>query len=244
MPLTDTRTRTGTSSRRGTGAVFRAGIPPLFFWQHCTLALLAGILSARHILPGSAAAVILLLFCPAPGGVSVRARRFVLLLCVLAGFFHMRHAIPEPPTDIPAWFHAGERIEAQGKIVSVSGLPDRRLRILLEDVRPASGNSLPPLPGKVNLSWDQARLPGTPRPLPGQYIVFTSRIRPVSSFTNIDAAERGQRYRRILGGKGCMVQCLDHVAPRKGLSRKDRRQPWFWPGTARKGENRLCAQPR
>lgn len=171
MPLTDTRTRTGASSRRGTGAVFRAGIPPLFFWQHCTLALLAGILSARHILPGSAAAVILLLFCPAPGGVSVRARRFVLLLCVLAGFFHMRHAIPEPPTDIPVWFHAGERIEAQGKIVSVSGLPDRRLRILLEDVRPASGNSLPPLPGKVNLSWDQARLPGTPRPLPGQYIV-------------------------------------------------------------------------
>lgn len=234
MPLTDTRTRTGASSRRGTGAVFRAGIPPLFFWQHCTLALLAGILSARHILPGSAAAVILLLFCPAPGGVSARARRFVLLLCVLAGFFHMRHAIPEPPTDIPAWFHAGERIEAQGKIVSVSGLPDRRLRILLEDVRPASGNSLPPLPGKVNLSWDQARLPGTPRPLPGQYIVFTSRIRPVSSFTNIDAAERGNDIAAYWAAKDVWFNAWIMSRPGRASPARTEGSPDFGPGLREK----------
>ncbi len=119
------------------------------------------------------------------------ARRFVLLLCMIAGFLHMRHAEPEYPVDIPAWFNSGERVEVRGQVASVNGLPDRRLRILLENVRPAADTSLPPLPGKVNFSWDQARLPGTPRPLPGQYLVVTSRIRPVSSFTNINAGEQG-----------------------------------------------------
>lgn len=195
-------------SSQGAAASFRPGVPPLFFWQMCTLGVLIGVISARHCLAGCAAAAILLWLCPAPGKDSLKqacsppaarqcylepasARRFVLVLCMIAGFVHMRHAEPEYPVDIPAWFKSGERVEIRGQVASVAGLPDRRLRILLENVRPAADASLPPLPGRVNFSWDQARLPGTPRPLPGQYLIVTSRIRPVSSFTNINAGEKG-----------------------------------------------------
>lgn len=185
------------------------GVPPLFFWQICTLAVLTGVISARHCLAGCAAGAILLWLCPAPGRDSsvkhgcspatgrpfhvkpALARRVVLLLCMIAGFVHMRHAEPDYPVDIPAWFNIGERVEIRGQVASVTGLPDRRLRILLEHVCPAANTSLPPLPGKVHFVWDQAHLPGTPRPIPGQYLIVTSRIRPVSSFSNINAGERG-----------------------------------------------------
>lgn len=169
----------------------RAGLPPLFFWELCTLALLIGVLASRHLFPGLAGAALLLLLCPSPGGSSAAARRMVLLLCVVAGFFHMRLAEPEAVGEIPSWFIAGEKLEYRGRVVSVAGLPDRRLRILLEEVRPVEGEELAPLPGRVNLSWDQGRVPGTARPLPGQHVLFLSRIRPVSSSVNIDAVEKG-----------------------------------------------------
>lgn len=182
-------------SSQGSASSFRTGVPPLFFRQICTLAVLIGVISARHCLAGCAAGAILLWLCPAAGRPfqvkPVLARRVVLLLCMIAGFAHMRHAEPEYPMDIPAWFRSGERVEIRGQVASVTGLPDRRLRILLEDVRPAADASLPPLPGKVHFAWDQTRLPGTPRPIPGQYLIVTSRIRPVSSFSNINAGERG-----------------------------------------------------
>lgn len=198
-PLNETQKK---SSPRGASPAFRVGVPPLFFWQICTLGVLAGVIAARHGFAGGVAAAILVWLCPAPGGASVNARRFVLLLCVLAGFLHMRNAEPALHEQTPSWFTAGEKVEIRGRVVSVTGLPDRRLRILLDEVRPAADASLPPLPGKVNFAWDQARLPGTPRPLPGQYLVFTSRIRPVSSFTNIDAGEKGNDLTAYWAAKG------------------------------------------
>lgn len=89
-------------------------------------------------------------------------------------------------------------------------------------------------PGKVNLSWDQARLPGTPRPLPGQYIVFTSRIRPVSSFTNIDAAERGNDIAAYWAAKDVWFNAWIMSRPGRASPARTEGSPDFGPGLREK----------
>lgn len=67
-----------------------------------------------------------------------------------------------------------------GIVTSTQGLPENRLKILLEDVAPPGEK---PLPGLCAWTWDSPLF----APLPGQKICLKRSIRPVSAFANSSA---------------------------------------------------------
>jgi competence protein ComEC len=172
--------------------------PGLLFWQIYVLAALAGVLASQVPLLGLPAG--LTLFFGAGGMPWKRALLFAL--CVGAGAAYSSCSRPGPPEENPPWQDETAKLLLTGQVAEVSGQPDRRLRILLENVRPADDPEAAALPGRVNWSWDQGKSPGAIRPLPGQTVTLTARILPVSGFANEGGgdladywAERGVRHR-------------------------------------------------
>ncbi len=154
--------------------------PALLFRQICVLAAVAGVWAGRAPIPGLTAAVLVWI----AAGALPRARLAVFLLCVAAGAGLSLATRPEAPPTPPDWFEAGSSVRLQGRVAEVSGQPDRRLRVLLEDVRPEGDLAAAPLPGRVNWTWDRNKSAPGPRPLPGQTVGLTAKLRPVSGFAN------------------------------------------------------------
>ena len=125
--------------------------PALLFRQICVLAAVAGVWAGRAPIPGLTAAVLVWI----AAGALPRARLAVFLLCVAAGAGLSLATRPEAPPTPPDWFEAGSSVRLQGRVAEVSGQPDRRLRVLLEDVRPEGDLAAAPLPGRVNWTWDR-----------------------------------------------------------------------------------------
>ena len=96
------------------------------------------------------------------------ARSLLVLLLFAAGFLPVRHLLTPP--SAPGWTTAlieapaRERPRLCGHIRSVSGLPDDRLRMLLDGVRPEDVPDAAPLPGLVAWTWDAPAR----RPLPAR----------------------------------------------------------------------------
>ncbi|WP_165079066.1 MULTISPECIES: ComEC/Rec2 family competence protein [unclassified Desulfovibrio] len=157
--------------------------PPLF-WQVCLLFWCAGILAALWPAEGLTGALLLLLADP-----RLRApRRALLALAVCAaglavGLWQLA-PLRSPPAE-PAWL-AGAPGEAAktppvrlcGTVRRVAGLPDGRLRVILENVRPEAGGEA--LAGRVAWTWDEAAF----RPLAGQSVCLERRPVPVRGFAN------------------------------------------------------------
>lgn len=113
------------------------------------------------------------------------ARALLALLLFAAGCLPARQLLETPPA--PSWHIAAladaparERPRLCGRIRSVNGLPDNRLRILLEDVRPEGSPAAAPLPGLVAWTWDEA----AQRPLAGQTVCLRAPLRPVHGQRN------------------------------------------------------------
>lgn len=156
----------------------------LYFWQVCLLAYMAGIACLHSFLLGAS-----VLFCIAvadwPRLRRSVARILLLLLVFSAGCAVAQWNMPQKP-DFSATGHAaflGEKLRFEGTVERVDALPDARLRVILSNVRPVEGErgaDLPPLPGLLVLTWQDAPV----YPLPGQILAATTRIQPIRAFTN------------------------------------------------------------
>lgn len=73
-------------------------------------------------------------------------------------------------------------VDITGRLVAVRGLPDRRLRLLLDEVRAVSATGTAAAPcGRVAWTWEAPDR----RPLAGERVVFRARLRPVAGFRNV-----------------------------------------------------------
>ncbi len=175
----------------------------MLFRQVLVLFFLAGITAAAAPVPACTAFALLAwadrrAWRPAGFGAA--------LACALAGWIAGELAEPPPAPEPPAWLHEiMERravVRVRGDVVSVSGLADQRLRIVLADVRPAGSDPidsapdlLPALPGRLAWTWER---PEGRRPLAGQTLEVTLRIRPARGFRN-DGGWDSERYWRRRG---------------------------------------------
>lgn len=168
--------------------------PPLLFRQICILAGVLGILFLRHPQPALLGLLFLwLLDWP-------RSRALPPLLGILAGFAlgallgfgaEPPHSISMPswaveattPTDDTKSSYA-RGVLVSGRIRETNPLPEGRLRVILEQVRPVSaGNALPPLPAGLVLSWRNPP-PELVAAGPGQQLRAVLRLRTVRAFAN------------------------------------------------------------
>ncbi len=160
-------------------------IPSLLFRHWCVLAMLAGVLASRAPWIGTLGCAVLLLALGRPR--HAWRRRTTLLACAALAWAYAALMTPLPPEHEPNWFVAGKTLRVRGDVTHVSGQPDRRLRLLLANVRPAGeqdAGELPGLPGLVVWSWDQGQSPDGPRPLPGQTVEADVRLYRVTGFRN------------------------------------------------------------
>lgn len=165
-------------------------LQPLLVRQVCLLFWCAGVLAALRPLEGLCAALFLLL-----ADTRFRTLRHVLLAAALcaAGFAMGRWRLEpllSPPPE-PAWLAAAHGETTQkpapricGVARHVQGLPDGRLRVILEAVRPeplpGDRHADAPLPGNCVWTWEE---PGF-RPLAGQTVCVSRRPVPVRGFAN------------------------------------------------------------
>ena len=153
-------------------------LPSLLFHQRLLLAVLAGSSATRDALFGVA------LFLLIPLVVRKETVRELWLLAVsfMLGFGMTYLALPEPP-DCPSWASVPRRnVLAQGDIVSVTGLPGERLRVILENVHPVDipRHLSSDLTAKIRKNLDRAipeELSGGRKGYPGR--VFESSNAPL-----------------------------------------------------------------
>lgn len=155
--------------------------PPLqalLFWQTGSLALVAGVVGVRFPVVGLTVFA-LLLFVDSRSWKP--ARLAVVLVCLLVGWWLGERAEPHRVETFPTWLEESlesrKAVRVCGEVVRVDGLPNRRLRIRLRDVRPVEGEMLP---GDLNWTWDESPL----RPIPGERVTVSLKIRPVQGFRN------------------------------------------------------------
>lgn len=159
-------------------------LQPLLFWEIGVLLFAAGIVAARFPLPALAA-------CALIAWTDSRLRRplccLVAIVCMAAGWWTGKKAEPVVPTARPPWLERAlssrRAISVEGHVVRVRGLPDKRLQIVLTEVRPAGADAEAVLPGALALTWET---PDAPRPLPGQRLTAKLKIRPVHGLRNRD----------------------------------------------------------
>lgn len=107
-------------------------LPSLLFRQRLLLAVLAGSAATRDAVFGVALLLLLLL---------VPARTAWSRIAALAAAFLLGGAVTltasPAPEDCPSWASVPRRnVLAEGRIVSVSGLPGERIRVILEKMHP------------------------------------------------------------------------------------------------------------
>lgn len=179
-------------------------LQPLLVRQVCLLFWCAGVLAAFHPVEGLCAALFLLL-----ADARFRTPPRVLLAAALcaAGFamgWWRLEPVRSPPPE-PAWLATDRGATAKtpaprvcGVVRHVQGLPEGRLRVILETVRPAPrsaarhAETLPPaaLPGDCVWTWEE---PGF-RPLAGQSVCVSRRPVPVRGFANTPDREWEARW--------------------------------------------------
>uniref|UniRef100_I2Q3J7 ComEC/Rec2-related protein n=1 Tax=Desulfovibrio sp. U5L TaxID=596152 RepID=I2Q3J7_9BACT len=158
-------------------------IPPLLPWQPCLLAYAAGILAVAYAVPAACALLLLILFPrPAPDRPSLACLVLAFGLGCGAGAL----ALPAAPRDVPAWITAGGPVALSGTVASVDPRPEGRLSVTLTRVAVAAeGRDPAALPGDLALTIDRPAF----RPIPGDVLSVTTRVRPTSGFSNPGTAD-------------------------------------------------------
>ena len=157
---------------------------PLLFWQVGLLSVVAGIVAWMHPLAGG----IVWLVGIAADSRARGVRMGFLGLCFAVGLVTAGVNLSAAPRPAPEWL--GEKIPVRGEVVSVKELPDNRLRLVLEQVRPVAGGE--PLAEWTALTWQN---PIT-QPLPGQSLESVLTVRPVRGFRNQGGADFIAYWRR------------------------------------------------
>lgn len=174
--------------------------PPLqapLLWQTYLGFWIAGITAAPWPLPSLCFALLLLV---ADARLWQWARSVLAMLCLVAGFMSgcwqlygsPLSALPSAAIHAdqsPHWLHESPQApRVCGTVRDMQGLPDNRLRLLLNDVRSESTDSVaadPTLPGKLAWTWESpAPALGFAPPLPGQTVCITRRPMPAQGFAN------------------------------------------------------------
>ena len=105
----------------------------------------------------------------------------LMALTFAAGLWHLRQSLPEPPPPMPEWMQVRGRVGVEGVIDEIRSAPNRRLQILLREVRCTPRDAEPEaLAGRLVWTWEEPSV----RPAPGQTVRFAARVRPVRGFAN------------------------------------------------------------
>ncbi len=153
-------------------------LQPLLFRHTAALMGAAGAAAALHPGLGLSACVLL----ATTDGRARRAPALLLLLCcAVAGWGWSVFRTPPYPAEKDAAAIGAGRAEISGRIVAVRGLPDQRLRIVLDEVRAVwtEGKAVS-FSGRTAWTWDQPDR----RPLPGERVTFRAGLRPATGFRN------------------------------------------------------------
>lgn len=154
------------------------GTPPLLPWQPCLLAAIAGILALEYAAAATAGLVLLALFPrPIPG----RPRLTYLIAAFAVGLALAWLALQAPPTDLPPCLESAKPLVITGRVDEVEARPEGKLTCILEEVRLTGPDcDQTPFPGRLSLSIEAPLF----RPVPGDVLAVTSRLRPTRGFTN------------------------------------------------------------
>lgn len=92
----------------------------------------------------------------------------------------------------PALPPAGDPVrgEISGQVLEVASLYDRRLRVTLDDVRVAAHSERETTAPKAfsgRVTWTLEGFAGVTRPMPGQTVLFSGKVMPITGFRNDDA---------------------------------------------------------
>ena len=153
---------------------------PLLFWEVGLLSAIAGILTCTWPIAAPLAWLLMLLAEARARGI----RLAVLCLCFAGGLATGWMTLPAVPPGLPPW--AEGQTEVEGLVVETRALPENRLRIVLDAVRPAPAADVEPAPKKetlpalLTLTWLNAPL----TVLDGQRLRASLKIRPVRGFLN------------------------------------------------------------
>ena len=179
--------------------------PPLqapLLWQSYLGFWITGITAAPWPLPSL---IFALLLYVADARLWQWARSTFAMLCLLAGFaagcwqlygspVAAIQTIASQAAPPPQWLQESTQPpRICGTVRDMQGLPDNRLRLLLDEVRPqsfdagsaASLPSAPALQGKLAWTWESpVQHAALAPPLPGQTVCFTRRPMPAQGFAN------------------------------------------------------------
>lgn len=142
----------------------------------------------------------------------------ILLACAAAGWGWTLLRVPASSALADAARVAGlGPVEITGRLAAVRGLPDRRLRLLLDEVRavPDSARAVTPC-GRVAWTWEEPDR----RPLVGERATFRARLRPVAGLRNV-------------GGPDFSLYQQRQGVTLRAWSRGSRRSPPRFSGAAR-----------
>jgi competence protein ComEC len=154
------------------------GVPPLLPWQPCLLAYVAGILGIVYG-PAALCALVLLALFPRPAVKRPGTLHLVAAFALGLGAGYL--ALPALPKAIPPCVATAAAVTATGRVNAVDPRPDQRLAVTLEDVAlRGAGCDATPLPGLLALTIDHP----TFRPVVGDMLTASGRIRPTSGFNN------------------------------------------------------------
>ncbi len=174
----------------------RPPLPAPTVRQLCAICWLLGLLAGAWPLPCLLLLALLLILDPRLFPWRHPARSLLVLLLFAAGFLPVRQLLT--PSPAPTWHLAAladaparERPRLCGHIRSVNGLPDDRLRMLLDGVRPEGSPDATPLPGLVAWTWDEP----AQRPLAGQKVCLRAPLRPVHGLRNEGMQDWGLWWR-------------------------------------------------
>lgn len=189
------------TSGSGPGASGNAAPQALFAWQILFLAFVLGLLALEA--PWTAAAGVGILWF------AVRElRRPAVSLWLLAlgfglGLGYMALRAPAPGPGAEPWMEARVSVRVRAVVDEVQTRPGRRLVLLLRDAACQVDGADWTCPGLLAWTWEYP----TARPLPGQRVAFTARLRPVRGFGNPGQWDfeafwerRGVAYRTYLRG--------------------------------------------
>ncbi len=186
--------------------VLKEDYPPLqalLFWQTLALFWFCGLLAAQFPLMGFALALVFIY-------IDSRLWRLPALVAAAVlfclGIVAINSTMPKRPVAPPAWTMANNgvplKVRITGKVRAVQALPDQRLRIILEDVHALNKAQNQALEGLVVWTWDQLQqadeVSTVPlvRPLRGQSVQITARVRTTEGFLNPWAGDIGAYWQR------------------------------------------------
>lgn len=99
----------------------------------------------------------------------------IFLVCSMLAQWQFAR-IEQTIISAPEWINKPSQ-RVCGEVKYTQGLPNQRLRIIIQNLKPESG---PPLAGYCAWTWDEPQT----RPMPGQNVCITRTVKPVSGFMN------------------------------------------------------------